>query len=336
MKRILLVFAVAVVGLVGLSSLPRSGEAGNIPTWEDLAPGCFDVTGDGYVDLANDIFGVIQKYQTEPGDADYSLLYDVSGGGVVDLTNDILGTILAYDTYCDEIDTQVVLATAGMMRYQDCDDAVADGYGPNSGGVWVPNMGIHISKNSNINLPFYDGSPENLALAPEDQQHQLTNPFGIVCTEKQGGQSGRPDQLIGAWYIVPTGPTAFIYGFNGTPQSTEVFPVGFGDSNDDEDSLSESGEPDADCVGLCNSGWHLHHNLCVGNGFLNELGEAPNNFGATDQEINEYCINILGGFITINPYGWMLHFYNFIPNPDGRFFKWNANPDLQRYMPPLQ
>ena len=335
MKRLLLVFAVAVVGLVSLSALPRSGEAGNIPTWPDLAPGCFDVTGDGYVDLANDIFGVIMKYQTEPGDADYSLLYDVSGGGIVDLTNDILGTILAYDTYCTDIDTQVVLATAGMQRYQDCDDAIADGYGGvQPTGVWVPNMGIHISKTSNINLPFYDGSDENLALAPEDQQHQLTNPFGLVCTEKQGGQAGRPDQLIGAWYIIPTNDTAWLYnllGANLQPphQPNDLQPVGFGDSNVDEDNLSETGLPDNDCVGFCNSGWHIHWNLCVGNGFLTELGEDfPN--------AQTYCVETLGGFVLINPYGWMLHFYNFIPNPEGRFFKWNSNPDLQQYMPPLQ
>ncbi|MCH7699287.1 MAG: hypothetical protein IH865_10170 [Chloroflexi bacterium] len=328
MKRILLVVAIAVVGLAGLSSLPRSGEAGNLAYWDDLAPGCFDVTGDGYVDLANDIFGVIMKYQTEPGDADYSLLYDVSGGGIVDLTNDILGTILAYDTYCTDIDTQVILATAGMMRYQDCDAAVADGYGPNSGGVYVPNMGIHISKVANIQLPFYDGSDENLALAPEDQQHQLTNPFGLVCTEKQGGQAGRPDQLIGAWYIVPTGPTGSIYGVSCPCQPNDVQPVGFGQTNIDEDNLSESGDPDNECVGFCNSGWHIHWNLCVGNGFLIELGAGFPNAGA-------HCTS-KGGFVLINPYGWMLHFYNFIPNPESRFFKWNSNPDLQQYMPPLQ
>ncbi len=330
MKRLLLVFAIAVVGLVGLSALPRSGEAVDPVDWPDLAPGCFDVTGDGYVDLPNDILGVIRKFYTTPADADYSLLYDVSGGGIVDLPNDILGTVQAFNTYCDEIDTQVVLATAGMMRYQDCDAAVADGYGGvQPTGVWVPNMGIHISKTANINLPFYDGSAENLALSPEDQQHQLTNPFGLVCTEKPGNPPGRPDQLIGAWYLIPTASTGWIYGFTGTPQNTEVFPIGFGDANDDEDSLSESGLPDLDCVGICNSGWHLHWNLCVGNGFLAELGEGfPN--------ANDYCLNTLGGFVLINPYGFMLHFYNFIPNPDGRFFKWNPNQDLQRYMPPLQ
>ena len=156
----------------------------------------------------------------------------------------------------------------------------------------------------------------------------MTNPFGLVCTEKPTGPSGRPDQLIGAWYIVPTGPTAFIYGVQCPCQPNDVQPVGFGDSNIDEDNLSESGVPDNDCVGFCNSGWHIHWNLCVGPGFLTELGEGF-------PDAHNFCKS-LGGFVLINPYGWMLHFYNFIPNPEGRFFKWNSNPDLQQYMPPLQ
>ncbi len=64
MRRLLFVVALAVAAFVGVSALPRSGEAGNISTWPDLAPGCFDVTGDGYVDLANDIFSVINQFNS--------------------------------------------------------------------------------------------------------------------------------------------------------------------------------------------------------------------------------------------------------------------------------
>ena len=81
------------------------------------------MSGDGLVDLPNDILGVILRFNAKWGDDDYALLYDVTGGGVIDLPNDILGTILAFNpsppANCSFIDTQVVQATAAVMKYQD-------------------------------------------------------------------------------------------------------------------------------------------------------------------------------------------------------------------------
>ena len=129
-------------GSVRLSALPQSTSAGNIPNWPDLSPNCNDISGDGYVDLANDIFGVIQKYGAQWGDDDYALLYDVSGGGVIDLTNDIFGVIQSYDTTCSLTDTQVVLGTLAVMKYEDPAVAFADGY--TYGGQYIAQMGIHL------------------------------------------------------------------------------------------------------------------------------------------------------------------------------------------------
>ncbi|MCH7699286.1 MAG: hypothetical protein IH865_10165 [Chloroflexi bacterium] len=308
MRRLFLVLAIAVVGLVSLSALPRSGEAGNIPTWPDLAPGCFDVTGDGYVDLANDIFGVIMKYQTQPGDADYSLLYDVSGGGVVDLTNDILGTIQAYDTYCDLIDTQVILATVATMKYQDPAVAFADGY--TWGSQDVPQMGIHLYNMDYLNTytTFYDDSPMNLAMHPEQQEHQLTHPYGLVYSNAGGNQ---PGQLIGVWYVVPTQDVCDFQAVPGPCQDPNVMPVGFGLTNTDEDN------PDP---APFQSSWHTHTGLCV-----RDFGTV--NAAVTGENTSESnCLSHSDQWFSL--YGWMMHLYNFVPNPDGRFMKWNTNPDF--------
>ena len=306
MRRLLSVIAIAVAVFIGVSALPRSGEAGNIPTWPDLAPGCFDVTGDGYVDLANDIFGVIMKYQTQPGDADYSLLYDVSGGGVVDLTNDILGTIQAYDTYCDLIDTQVILATVAAMKYQDPAVAFADGY--TWGSQYVPNMGIHLYNQSYLSTytTFYD--EDELSKAPDQQNHQLTHPYGLVYSNAGGNQ---PGQLIGVWYVVPTQDVCDFQGVPGPCQDENVMPVGFGLTNTDEDNP----EP-AQFL----SGWHTHTGLCV-----RDFGTV--NAAVTGENTSESsCLSHSDQWFPL--YGWMMHLYNFVPNPDGRFIKWNSNPDL--------
>ncbi len=308
MRRLLLVVAVAVAVFVGVSALPRSGEAGNISTWPDLAPGCFDVTGDGYVDLANDIFGVIMKYQTQPGDADYSLLYDVSGGGIVDLTNDIFGTVQAYDTYCSLIDTQVIAATVATMKYRDPAVAFADGY--TWGSQYIPNMGIHLYNESYLQTytTFYDGSLANLALPPDQQNHQLTRPFGLVYSNAGGNQ---PGQLIGVWYIDPTQDLCDFHTVPGPCQSPSVMPVGFGLTNTDEDN------PDP---APFQSGWHTHTGLCV-----RDFGTV--NAAVTGENTSEAsCLSHSDHWFSL--YGWMMHLYNFVPNPDGRFMKWNTNPDL--------
>ena len=312
MKRLIVLLVIAVaVGLFGVSSLPSSSSATHIlPTdWDPLSSTCYDVNGDGLVDLPNDILGVIQRFNAKWGDDNYALVYDVTGGGVIDLPNDILGTIIAFNptlpANCSDVDTQVIRAAAALLPYQDCQDAVADGY--STSGLYVGNMGIHISKNANMRADF---DPDYWDPVEEEYTH-LANPFGLVCTEDPNVQY-KPDNLIGAWYIIPVASTGVLYGMSGPFQSDTVPPDGFATG---EDYIAYSG-------GGAQAGWHTHENLCVGfnPAFLNEQGP-----GGTQSS----CLAI-GGSLNISLYGWMLHLYTFVPNPDGRFMRWNVNPDFPR------
>jgi len=159
-KRLVFVLLIAVASIVGISALPHSSLAGNLPNWPALNPNCKDVSGDGYVDLPNDILGVIQRHNAQWGDDNYALLYDVSGGGIIDLPNDILGVVLAHNSTCSVVDTQVVQATLAVMKYQDQSVAIADGYvqvTQNIGG-----HGIHWLKGSLMDGVFDLTEPEGL------------------------------------------------------------------------------------------------------------------------------------------------------------------------------
>lgn len=61
---------------------------------------CADNSGDGTVDLANDILGVILRYQMTESDPAWDPAFDVNVDGTIDLSNDILGTILQYQLDC--------------------------------------------------------------------------------------------------------------------------------------------------------------------------------------------------------------------------------------------
>ena len=316
MKRLLFVLLIAVVGVVGVSALPGSSSAVHeLPAvWPDLSPGCYDVNGDGLVDLPNDILGVIQKFNARWGDDNYSLLYDVSGGGVIDLPNDVLGVILAFNpsgpSDCTDIDIQATLATVATMKYRDPQVAFDDGY--TWGSQYIGNMGIHLYNEDILtDFPtFYDGSPENLALPPDQQEHQLTRPFGLVYSDAGGNQ---PGVLIGLWYVVPTPDVCAFHAVPGPCQDIGDEPDGYGGAGD-EDNIGET--------------WHTHTGLCVrdwGTVFALVTGEntSQNN-----------CLNHSDYWFST--YGWMMHFYNFVPNPDGRFTKWNSNPAVPQcgYEPP--
>lgn len=317
-----------VVGLVSVIWLAASGlpaNAANEPLpkeWPPLSETCNDVTGDGIVDLPNDILGVILHHNTRWGDDDYALLYDVDGGGVVDLPNDILSTILAYhptgpNPDCSELDTQLIRSAAALLPYADCADAVADGYG--STGVYVPDMGIHISKIANLKTTF---DPNDWDGVDASSASDLANPFGLVCSVGEGGGVGK---LIGPWYIVPVASTGTLYGKQPPFQPDNTPPDGFA-TDADYITYNESN-------GGVQAAWHKHLNLCVGNGFLSEQG--PNGTHQT-------CKNS-GGFLNVPLYGWMLHLYNFVPNvalstqqaeqqgtagADARFMRWNRNVDF--------
>ena len=273
-----------------MSGSPRQASAGGAP-WPPLL-NCPDVTGDGPVDFA-DFLALLQNYGTEYPNADFLYLYDWDPNGAVDFF-DFLVLLQNYTQVCPLMESQVAQATLATMPYQDCNAAVADGYSPGTGGVYVPNMGIHISKFSNMSSTF-----------------DLEKPFGLVCTETSPG-SRVVDQLIGLWYIIPVESTGTLYEALGLPiqgpyQPDDEKPVGFGTSNTDEDSID---------LGI-QQGWHTHPNLCVGSGFLDELGPAPNPSWHDPNDPVHECLVHRGGFVLIPLYGWMIHLYNFTPTrPD--------------------
>ncbi len=298
MKRLILVLAITVVAVFAVSGSPRQASAGGAP-WPPLL-NCPDVTGDGPVDFF-DFLALLQNYGTEYPDADFYYLYDWAPNGAVDFF-DFLVLLQNYGQTCPLMDSQVAQATLATMQYQNCQDAVTDGYAPGTGGVYVPNMGIHISKIPNMSTTF-----------------DLEKPFGLVCTETFTG-SRVVDQLIGLWYIIPVESTGTLYGRPPPYQADDVQPVGFGTSNTDEDNTDD--------LNAIQQGWHTHPNLCVGSGFLLELGEAPNSSWHDPNDAVHECLAHRDGTILVPLYGWMLHLYNFTPNPAGRFMRWNTNPDL--------
>lgn len=346
MKRFIITLVIGVFSLlaaIGFHGTSQTVEASSVPLpsdWPAISQTCNDVTGDGKVDLANDILGVILHANTQWGDDNYALLYDTAGGGQVDLPNDILGTILSFDptgvhgpveyggdgTNCPLLDTQIIRAAAAVMRYQDCQAAAADGY--ESTGVYVPDMGIHITKLANLRNTFdpdagWDGIDPLTAT-------DLANPFGLVCSiDPSWNGSGAPPvgKLIGPWYIVPNDSTGTLYQNLGAPVSSPYLPDEFPPAATPPVGFSGTAdyyEYDASHGGV-QAAWHTHWNLCVQPGSLSELGPNPPQ-GA--------CNN---GLI-IYDYGWMLHMYNFVPNTnqasvesgggDPRFSRWNRNPSF--------
>jgi len=124
------------------------------------------VTGDGTVDLLNDILSVIQRFDTtyggppNAGGYEYALLYDVNGGGEIDLLGDILGTVQSFGQTCSLVDTQVVQATVAVMKYQDQSVALADGYVQATQNI--AGHGVHWLKASLMDGVFDLTQPEGL------------------------------------------------------------------------------------------------------------------------------------------------------------------------------
>ena len=129
-----------------------------------------------------------------------------------------------------------------------------------------------------------------------DFQPQITNPAGLLYTAN--------GQLVAVYYLVPTSELCSDLGIEGVCSDLE--PVGFG-IEDDEDNIDANSFQTA---------WHTHPGLCSW-----DLGtEAATLEESTDETV---CTNS-GGFWH-ERYGWMVHLYNFIPNPAGRFLSWNTN-----------
>jgi hypothetical protein len=296
-----LILFVAIVGFgVFTSALPRPATA--LENWPPLL-NCSDVNADGHVDMI-DIGWIVLKFGTVYPMDNYQLLYDVSGGGAVNVL-DIATAIRDFGRICPPIETQVAQATLALIGayggpdLRDPAQAAAAGYIQDSQDV--AQMGIHMDN------PLYLTAWPNccsLGLPGEAGESQLIHPVGLVYTEAPGGG---PDELIGGWYLVPNDEVCAFYGIPGPCQSNAEQPLGFGLTNADEDNQDPVG---------AQAGWHVHNGLCVWNwGTTSAL--------TLENVAQQYCET--SGGIWFSTYGWMLHLYNVIPNPAGRFMLWSSN-----------
>jgi hypothetical protein len=307
----MLLAAFGTASLLLLTSSGTSASNGSIPpTWAPLIF-CGDVTGDGAV-VGPDINKIVGHFGATvikqdgffvPG-PNYYLLYDLTGdGGIVG--TDINAVVADFGDSCPLVETQVAAATVALIEagYTNPANAIADGYIQSS--QYVPSMGIHMANLSNqVNRPDLDSANCD-PTAGLSSTCQLAQPGGLLYTSNNGA----PDVLIGAWYIVPVDPVCLVYGISGPCQPTDTQPVGFGMTNTDEDNLDPDGAGPQ-------RGWHTHPNLCVWNwGTVN---------AAVQENVSEQECTSTGGSAWFSTYGWMVHLYNFVPNPDGRFQNWSC------------
>jgi len=313
LKQLLLVLALALGGVTFMMmSSPQPTMAGGPASWPPLLT-CPDTTGDGTVDLPNDILGVVLRFGTSYGETnpdsglEYALIYDVSGGNVIDLPNDVLGVILRFGDQCPLFDQQIALATQALMPYRDCQNALADGYVQTT--QFVAAMGIHLQKVENIALPVWSGSVENT-------NDQIRNPPGLICTDSNPSPGiDEPGDLIGTWGASPDPNVCPFYGID--PQDCSFTePVGYGTTNTDEDNQD---------LNATDRAWHSHFNMCLG-GTGSTAWVIADVGGVTEAN----CL--AGAYGPCTPtctwfdfYSWMSHMYAFIPNNHGRFLMWSDN-----------
>ena len=276
-----------------------------LENWPPLL-NCSDVNADGHVDII-DIGWLVLKFGTVYPSDNYQLLYDVSGGGAVNII-DIATAVLDFGQTCPLIETQVAQATLALIGayggpdLRDPAQAAAAGYIQDSQDV--AQMGIHLDN------PLYLTAWPNccsLGLPGEETESQLIHPVGLVYTAAPGGG---PDVLIGGWYLVPNDEVCAYYGIPGPCQSNAEQPLGFGLTDVDEDNQDPAGPQ---------LGWHTHPSLCAWNWDTTSALVLEN---VAQQECEST------GGIWFSTYGWMLHLYNVVPNPAGRFMLWNSNVNV--------
>lgn len=307
MKRVFLSLVVALFVLGGAATLPRPSSAQM--DWPPLL-NCADVTGSGAVALP-DVLAVISAFGSLYPNDDYLLLYDLNGGGSVALP-DILVAVTQFGDLCPTVETQVARATLATLKYRDPAVAIADGYVQTT--QYVPQMGIHM-----YNLGFQAAHPRfdssvcdpAVGLAPACQ---LEFPAGLVYTATP---SGAPDKLVGLWYVVPNQEVCDYFGVDpdgdtvpGPCDNTE--PEGFDGPEDNTDLHPQQ------------RGWHTHTGLCGGGWSTSSAWVVETGSASSEQD----CLNGTWGpcpCAWFANYGWMMHLYTMIPNPDGRFMMWNAN-----------
>ena len=209
------------------------------------------------------------------------------------------------DTCTDLTNQQVALATQAILQYQDCQDALNDGYVQST--QFVPNMGIHLVNNANMLLypNFYSGDPS-------DTNDQLRHPVGLMCTDSDASNNiDVADRLVGAFYVVPIAEVCALYNIQGPCQDINVQPVGFGTTITDEDNIEGVPDPAQQRT------WHTHPNLCIWN-----IGTTQ---ALTAENIAQNTCEVTLGGVWFSTYGWMMHLYSFIPHQQGRFMMWNVN-----------
>lgn len=292
--------------------------------------------------------------------AEYSLEYDIDGHGYIALTSDVLPVIQAWQTQCPLIESQVARATQALhgdcssgIPQNECPDlrnwseAQAAGYVISS--QYVGQMGIHVlnpayqAQYTRMDPQVCDprfNAPAGNGYDPE--VCQLEHPVGLVYTDiDPAGGSVLPGQLISGWYLVPNEEVCEWYGNPNPSQclTTGEEPIGFGVSNcgSGDAGCSNPEEDNGQYLPNGSEGWHDHQGLCVGNpgtsaAWVTEfhLGGDPGDATLAD---HDNCLDGLGGFFNCDltgcqffyTYGWMMHLYNVIPNPVGRFMQWNSN-----------
>ena len=299
MKRFVLILAVVVVSIVtiSLSASPKPTTAG--VAWQPLQ-NCPDLNGDGAVS-GLDLFAMISSagsvYSATATTSDYLYLYDRNGDQSITLT-DFLNVLSSFGERCPLVDTQVALATLATIKYQNCQDALNDGYEQYT--QFVPNMGIHLSKKDNVTQypEFYR----------EDGNDQLRHPVGLICTDSDPSPgTDVAHKLIGMWYASPIPTVCPYYGLDPVTCSSAE-PVGFGLTNTDEDNTDLSG---------FQKGWHDHGNLCI-------WGIGTEQAGTLEGMSLSTCNSQPQPSLHFPLFGWMAHLYNHIPNDSGRFMMWGG------------
>ena len=295
MLRLLFVLVITLVGL-SASALPRAAADGSLPAVWPALLNCPDVNANGYVGIA-DVGFVVSKFGTNvvkaddgkfvPG-PDYMLLYDVDGGGSVEITD--IGTVVArFGDSCPLIETQVAEATLAMA-----------GLPPFDSNPDFRNWDETQAAGFATQTQYVPAMGIHVSDGTYTSTFDNTDPIGMVY--KQTG--GTPDVLIGAWFVVPVPEVCFVFGIDPTTCSSEE-PVGF-DGEEDNTDLNPG-----------QRGWHTHTNLCF---ILGPSGPSVIEQGPGGS--HEQC-KAVGGVLNFPTYGYMIHLYNFIPNPDGRFLMWN-------------
>lgn len=335
MKRLLFLVAALVIGLsvTTVAAPPVAAGPAGPANWPALL-NCADVDANGSVSIG-DVMLVVSKFGTHavqdddgkfvPGPG-YMLLYDLDGGGAVSI-GDISTVVVHFGRSCPLIETQVAAATLAMAGLPPFDsnpdlrnwsEAEADGWEQTT--EYVPAMGIHVQSLQGLTQDFNHLTPVGLvytATAP--------NPFAP-------GVPDVPDDLIGAYFVVPipevcaefaNDPNSGIFGID--PQDcSSTIPEGFDGVLDNNPAQGGPGGPFAT--------WHDHTGLCTGNIGTNDARVAET--GSQSEASEDACLDGTlfpcgaSGCFWFDTYGFMMHLYNFIPNPNGRFQMWNTGGNI--------